>query len=60
MNRLNPLNDFLFKKLFGDDNDNELLIALLNAILKTEIVNLTIENEKLNRVKEEEKCLTTY
>ncbi|MDR7079621.1 putative transposase/invertase (TIGR01784 family) [Neobacillus niacini] len=55
MNRLNPLNDFLFKKLFGDQNDNELLIGLLNAILKIEIVNLTIENEKLNRFKEEEK-----
>jgi predicted transposase/invertase (TIGR01784 family) len=55
MNRLNPLNDFLFKKLFGDENDNELLIGLLNAILKIEIVNLTIENEKLDRFKEEEK-----
>jgi predicted transposase/invertase (TIGR01784 family) len=55
MNRLNPLNDFLFKKLFGDENDNELLIGLLNAILKINIVNITIENEKLNRFKEEEK-----
>ncbi|MDF2791208.1 MAG: hypothetical protein K0S80_4310 [Neobacillus sp.] len=55
MTRLNPLNDFLFKKLFGDENDNELLIGLLNTILRMEIVNLTIENEKLNRFKEEEK-----
>ncbi|NWQ41043.1 Rpn family recombination-promoting nuclease/putative transposase [Bacillus sp. EB106-08-02-XG196] len=55
MNRLNLLNDFLFKKLFGDENDNELLIGLLNAILKKEIVNLTIESEKLDRFKEEEK-----
>jgi predicted transposase/invertase (TIGR01784 family) len=55
MNRLNPLNDFLFKKLFGDENDKELLIGLLNAILQIEIVNLTIENEKLDRFKEEEK-----
>lgn len=55
MNRLNPLNDFLFKKLFGDENDNELLIGLLNAILKIDIVNITIENEKLNRFKKEEK-----
>jgi hypothetical protein len=30
MNRLNPLNDFLFKKLFGDENDSQLLIGLLN------------------------------
>jgi predicted transposase/invertase (TIGR01784 family) len=55
MNRLNPLNDFLFKKLFGDENENELLIGLLNAILQIEIVNLTIQNEKLDRFKEEEK-----
>ena len=55
MNRLNPLNDFMFKKLFGDENDNELLIGLLNAILNKKIVDLTIENEKLNRFKEEEK-----
>lgn len=41
--------------MFGDENDNELLIGLLNAILKKEIVNLTIENEKLDRFKEEEK-----
>jgi predicted transposase/invertase (TIGR01784 family) len=55
MNRLNPLNDFLFKKLFGDENDKELLIGLLNAILKIEIVELSIENEKLDRFKQEEK-----
>jgi predicted transposase/invertase (TIGR01784 family) len=45
----------MFKKLFGDENDNELLIGLLNAILNKKIVDLTIENEKLNRFKEEEK-----
>ena len=55
MNRLNPLNDFMFKKLFGDKNDSELLIGLLSAILNIEIENLTIEDEKLNRFKEEEK-----
>ncbi|WHY86112.1 Rpn family recombination-promoting nuclease/putative transposase [Neobacillus novalis] len=50
MDRLNPLNDFLFKKLFGDENDRELLMGLLNAIIQADIVNLTIENEKLKRL----------
>jgi predicted transposase/invertase (TIGR01784 family) len=32
--RLNPLNDYLFLKLFGEKGDEEQLIALLNAVLK--------------------------
>jgi predicted transposase/invertase (TIGR01784 family) len=55
MNRLNPLNDFMFKKLFGDENDKVLLIGLLNAILRIEIENLTIENGNLERLKAEDK-----
>jgi predicted transposase/invertase (TIGR01784 family) len=53
--RLNPLNDFLFKKLFGDEREQELLIGLLNAILESDIVALTIEKENLDRVREEDK-----
>ncbi len=55
MDRLNPLNDFLFKKLFGDEKEKELLIGLLNAILKSDIVNLTIEKENLDRFREKDK-----
>ena len=55
MERLNPLNDFLFKKLFGEENDQELLIGFLNAILNEDIVNLIIEKEKLDRLYPEEK-----
>lgn len=50
--RLKPKNDFLFKRLFGEEESKELLIALLNAILyptsKKKIANLTlIENKEL-------------
>lgn len=56
MDRLNPLNDFLFKKLFGDEKDQEILIGLLNAVLKSDIVSLKIENEKqLDRFKADDK-----
>ena len=33
MFRLNPLNDFIFQKLFGEKGDEEQLLSLLNAIL---------------------------
>jgi predicted transposase/invertase (TIGR01784 family) len=34
MERLNPLNDFLFMKAFGEKGNEEQLVAFLNAILK--------------------------
>ncbi|WP_078557237.1 Rpn family recombination-promoting nuclease/putative transposase [Bacillus alkalicellulosilyticus] len=55
MNRLNPLNDFLFKKIFGDENDKEILIGFLNSILGSDIVDLRIEKENLDRVSDIEK-----
>jgi hypothetical protein len=33
MDRLKPLNDFVFKKVFGEEQTKDNLIALLNAIL---------------------------
>ncbi|MFD0712791.1 PD-(D/E)XK nuclease family transposase [Paenibacillus sp. GCM10027626] len=30
--RLNPKNDFLFKRLFGENDGKRLLVGLLNAI----------------------------
>ena len=52
--RLNPKNDFLFKRLFGEEESKELLIGLLNAIFRDKglspIVNATvIENKELTR-----------
>lgn len=55
MERLNPLNDFLFKKLFGEEHDQELLIGLLNAILDSDIVSLRIDKENLERINEDDK-----
>ena len=33
MQRLKPLNDFIFKKLFGEKDDEVILLSFLNAIL---------------------------
>lgn len=54
MERLKPLNDFIFKKLFGEKDDEFVLIAFLNAILnRTQTEKLTeieiIENKELTK-----------
>ena len=50
MQRLRPLNDFIFKKLFGETENIDNLKSFLNAVLnkdKTqELVELEIINEK--------------
>ena len=50
MQRLNPLEDFVFKKLMGEEESKEHLIAFLNAILNPDdqkkLVSLTIVNNK--------------
>ncbi|SHI06798.1 Rpn family recombination-promoting nuclease/putative transposase [Clostridium grantii] len=52
MKRLKPLNDFIFKKTFGEEETKDNLIALLNAILsKKDIDKLVtleiVENKEL-------------
>lgn len=52
MERLKPLNDFIFKKTFGEEETKDNLIALLNAILsKKDIDKLVtleiVENKQL-------------
>lgn len=52
--RLKPTNDFIFQKLFGEQESKDSLISLLNAILKPdqeeELVDLTvIENKQLSK-----------
>ncbi|MGL4521619.1 MAG: Rpn family recombination-promoting nuclease/putative transposase [Bacilli bacterium] len=44
MRKLNPMNDFIFKKLFGEENGKSRLSSLLNAILNKE------ENQKIIEV----------
>ena len=50
MERLKPLNDFIFKKLFGEKGDEPVLIAFLNAVLqktrKEEIKEIVIKDNK--------------
>ena len=50
MERIKPLNDFVFKKLFGEEDSKDNLMALLNAILskkdKDKLVTLEIINNK--------------
>ena len=50
MERLKPLNDFIFKKLFGEEGDEPMLIAFLNAVLKKtgreELYDIKIQDNK--------------
>lgn len=50
MERLKPLNDFIFKKLFGEKGDEPMLISFLNAVLqkthKEKITTITIQDNK--------------
>jgi predicted transposase/invertase (TIGR01784 family) len=55
LERLMPLNDVVFKKLFGENQSKELLITLLNVILKSDIVDIQIREEKLTREKIDDK-----
>jgi len=54
MKRLNPLDDFVFKKLLGEKGSEEELLSFLNAVLKQEdedrLVSVEIiENKELTR-----------
>lgn len=54
MERLKPLNDFIFKKLFGENKVKDNLIAFLNAILNKKDTNKLvtleiIDNKELTR-----------
>lgn len=54
MRKIKPLNDFIFKKLFGEKGNEDILVAFLNAILKRThhepIVEVEIiENKELSK-----------
>lgn len=54
MERLKPLNDFIFKKLFGEKGDEKILLSFLNAILKRthkeKLIDVKIiENKELSK-----------
>ena len=48
MERLKPLNDFIFKKLFGEKEDEPILLSFLNAVLKRTHKEKIVEIEILD------------
>ncbi len=34
MRKVKPLNDFIFKKVFGEKGNEDILISFINAVLK--------------------------
>lgn len=47
MNRMKPLNDIVFNKLFGDEKSKSLLIGLLNSILNEDIHDIAIQERRI-------------
>ena len=37
MRKVKPLNDFIFKKIFGKKGNEDILISFINAVLKRPI-----------------------
>ena len=57
---LDPKVDFVFKQIFGSENNPEILIAFLNSVFKTkgteeEIVEINIENPDIDKDWEDDK-----
>ncbi len=52
---LKPKNDFVFKKIFGDAKNKDLLISLLNSILIDKVNDVTILNSELLKENVEDK-----
>lgn len=54
---LDPKMDFIFKKIFGSENDKSILISFLNAALKTEnpIVDVELRNIEITKEAIEDK-----
>lgn len=46
--RLKPVNDVVFKKLFGDKVRKNSLISFLNAVLTEHVIDVEIQEEKLD------------
>lgn len=44
---MKPKNDYVFKKIFGDAKNKELLISLLDAILQEKVLDAQVDNSEL-------------
>ena len=51
---LNPKNDMAFKRIFGTEKNKDILIAMLNAVLKNQLHNPIKEIDFLNPVQHPE------
>lgn len=54
MRKIKPLNDFVFKKVFGEKGNEDILLSFINAVLKRtkkdSIVEIEIiDNKELTR-----------
>ena len=54
MRKVKPLNDFIFKKIFGEKGNEDILISFINAVLKRTnkepIIEIEIiDNKKLTK-----------
>ena len=47
---LKPKNDYVFKKIFGDERNKDILIAFLKAVLKIDIEDVQILNSELSKL----------
>jgi predicted transposase/invertase (TIGR01784 family) len=56
MERLNPLNDYIFKRLMGEEESKDNLIAFLNAVLNSDdqkkLVSLELLDNNTELLKE--------
>lgn len=46
---MSPKNDFVFKMLFGDERNNDILISFLNSVLKDRIEDVILLNTELKK-----------
>ncbi len=51
---LNPKNDFAFKRIFGKEKNKDILITLLNEVLKNQLCRKIVEVSFLKPVQEPE------
>ena len=47
---LKPKNDYIFKRIFGDEKNSDILISFLESILKIHINKVSILNNELSKV----------
>ncbi len=46
---MSPKNDFVFKMLFGDERNTDILISFLNSVLKDRIEDVILLNTELKK-----------